>query len=181
MPSGRTHDRITLLALPVVSVLSLHYSQSLWQSAVVSAGFVFGGLMFGPDLDIHSVQYKRWGCFRWIWLPYRQRLLHRSLFSHGPIVGTTIRVLYVSVWLGVLTVLVAAGLNSIFQSAITWADLRDSTYKLLRNHWRLWLFWLVGIELGALSHSVSDWLVSSHKRALRRNRPHRYRRRRRRK
>ncbi len=28
--------------------------------------------MFGPDLDIYSVQFQRWGFLRWIWLPYQK-------------------------------------------------------------------------------------------------------------
>ncbi|MEO0534799.1 MAG: metal-binding protein [Cyanobacteria bacterium P01_A01_bin.123] len=167
MPSGRTHDRITLWTLPLVTTLTMRLTVSLWITAVVSAGFLFGGLMFGPDLDIHSVQYKRWGCFRWIWLPYRGSLLHRSTLSHGPIIGTTLRVIYVSIWLGVVVVIVAGCLNAIAQSAITWRDLGLSVSQLLQAHSQEWLGLLIGIELGALSHSVSDWVVSSVKRSRR--------------
>lgn len=167
MPSGRTHDRITLWLLPLVAVLTLRFTTSLWITSMVSAGFLFGGFMFGPDLDIHSVQYKRWGCFRWIWLPYRGSLLHRSTLSHGPIIGTTLRVLYVSVWLGLIVIIGASSLNTIAQSAITWGDLALSIRQLLQTYHQEWIALLVGIELGAVSHASSDWLVSAIKRSHR--------------
>jgi len=55
--------------------------------------------MFGPDLDLHSVQYKRWGPLL-LWIPYQNST--PSLLSHGLIVGTTLRVLYLASWLGIL-------------------------------------------------------------------------------
>ncbi len=64
MPSGRTHDRITLWCLPIVAVGTYMLTQQLPWMLIASGGFLFGGLMFGPDLDIHSVQYKRWGILR---------------------------------------------------------------------------------------------------------------------
>ena len=83
MPSGRTHDRITLWSLPLVMTLSFRATADILLTLIVSSGFLFGGFMFGPDLDIHSVQYRRWGWFRWIWLPYRGSMRHRSILSHG--------------------------------------------------------------------------------------------------
>ena len=50
--------------------------------------------MFGPDLDIQSRQYTRWGVFRFLWFPYKVAFRHRSRWSHGIIFGTLIRVVY---------------------------------------------------------------------------------------
>ena len=124
--------------------------------------------MFGPDLDIHSVQYKRWGWLRWIWLPYRASMHHRSQLSHGPIVGTTLRVLYAGFWLGGFVLVITGGLKLLGIPVMTAAQVHDRLDALLRQ-WPLeCIVLLVGIELGALSHVVSDQLVSGWKRGQRR-------------
>ena len=94
MPSGITHDRITLWVLPWIAGICYALTRNGELTLIVAGGFLFSGLMFGPDLDIYSLQYKRWGILRVIWLPYRMMLPHRSLFSHGPIIGTCCRLLY---------------------------------------------------------------------------------------
>src|SRR3954451_11103211 len=106
MPSGRTHDAITiLLAAPAFAVV-FAITGNAGAAAVVTIAFVFGGVMFGPDLDTVSRQYSRWGPFRFIWFPYRSFFRHRSRFSHGLIFGSLIRVIY---FMGILTLLTFAG------------------------------------------------------------------------
>src|SRR5438552_13226225 len=106
MPSGRTHDAITFLLAVPVAAGAFAMSRSLSMSAVVAAAFVFGGLMFGPDLDTVSRQYSRWSVFRFLWFPYRSFFKHRSRFSHGLIFGAFIRVVY---FLGAISVVVLVG------------------------------------------------------------------------
>ena len=173
MPSGATHDRITLLSLPLVSGFTLLTSRSASSTLCLAGSFLFSGLMFGPDLDLYSVQFKRWGYLRWIWRPYQKSMRHRSWFSHGPIIGTLIRLAYLGCWVMLL--------GSIWN------------WIAILNHWPYWswqqvqkqleqltlqYFWqgiaiLAGLELGALSHSWSDIIVSAWKK---RRKPHRKRR-----
>ena len=176
MPSGRTHDRITLWSLPVVAGISQIITRNSHLTLLISGSFLFSGLMFGPDLDIHSRQYIRWGWLRYLWLPYQKSIQHRSLFSHGPIIGTTLRVLYLATWIGMLAflVLLARGLIA----AGEWKD-PIAVQNLARNaaldiaSWlersllqrkSEWLALFIGMELGAMSHSLSDWLGSAYKR-----------------
>jgi uncharacterized metal-binding protein len=165
MSSGRTHDRITLWTLPLVVLVAFRLTLDNWLTVTVCLGFLLGGWMFGPDLDIHSVQYKRWGWLRWIWLPYRGSMRHRSRWSHGPILGTMVRVLYASVWLALAGILVVDVLNNLERTALSWSDLVDGVGWSLRTYWPFWLALLVGLELGALSHYTADWLTSTWKRA----------------
>jgi len=160
MPAGRTHDRITLWALPLVVAVVLRLTLSGRLTATVGLGFLLGGWLLGPDLDIHSVQYKRWGWLRWIWLPYRRQVRHRSRWSHGPLLGTTVRVLYLGLWLAGGSVVVAALLNETGQSALTWGSLGQGVWTGLQRHWSTWAALALGLELGALSHYGADWLVS---------------------
>jgi uncharacterized metal-binding protein len=86
MSSGRTHDQITLISLPILTGISLVVTRNAELTLWVAGSFLFGGLMFGPDLDIHSNQSLRWGWLRWMWQPYRRAIPHRSILSHGPVI-----------------------------------------------------------------------------------------------
>lgn len=158
MSSGLTHDRITLWSLPVVASCTYALTQSIDRTLIVSGAFLFSGLMFGPDLDIYSVQYKRWGYLRWLWLPYQKAIKHRSLLSHGVIIGTTVRLLYLAAWislLGILGLLIA----QVWGFSWKWMNLREIDRRLTYSAIALF----VGLEIGAISHIVSDRL-SSYKR-----------------
>lgn len=164
MSSGRTHDRITLWTLPLVVLLAFRLTLNAWLTVWVCLGFLLGGWMFGPDLDIHSVQYKRWGWLRWIWLPYRSRIRHRSPWSHGPVIGTLVRVIYALLWLGLAGLVGVAVLNGLGRTAITWDLVMAALVEHLRGHWPRWLALVAGLELGALSHYMADWVSSAWKR-----------------
>jgi uncharacterized metal-binding protein len=174
MSSGRTHDRITLWTLPLIALAAFHITLDGWLTALICLGFVLGGLMFGPDLDIHSVQYKRWGCLRWIWLPYRGSMRHRSRWSHGPLLGTVVRVLYFSCWLALMAIVAVDVLNSLEKTALTWGDLSRGVGFSIRTYWPYWLALLIGLELGACSHYTADWLTSQNKSTKRKRTKTRY-------
>lgn len=54
MPSGRTHDAVTVF-LAVPAFISGYAATGDVSAALLIAGsFLFGGLMFGPDLDTVS-------------------------------------------------------------------------------------------------------------------------------
>lgn len=59
--------------------------------------YMFGGYMFSGDLDIKSREFRRWGYLKFIWIPYQKLFEHRSVFTHGFILGPIIRILYVSI------------------------------------------------------------------------------------
>lgn len=172
MPSGRVHDRITLWTLPAVTLLSGLYARSAAVALTVGASYLFSGLMFGGDLDTRSHQYHRWLGLRWLWIPYRRALRHRSFWSHGPIVGTTFRLIYLGMWgLGIgaiatytIHLLGYGPWTPRVWSQGAWQWLQHPAPKggVSRGMLLVWL-WL-GLELGAMSHSLSDWTVSAWKR-----------------
>ena len=170
MPSGATHDRITLWTLPWIAGISYGISQNGELTLILAGGFLFSGLMFGPDLDIHSIQYQRWGVFKKIWLPYRSFFRHRSLFSHGPILGTLIRVLYLLV-LVAFTAIVAVGIAQLFWGfPWNWQKFALKQLNFLTNkYWSETISLFIGLELGAMSHSISDLVSSNKKRRLRKS------------
>ena len=164
MPSGRTHDRITLWSLPLVAALTFGQTRSSHLTLLVSGSFLFGGLMFGPDLDIYSCQYQRWGWFKPIWLPYQKSLRHRSFLSHGPLIGTALRILYLAIWIAVFGVLGLVMAQKIGNLGWNWLDLVFSYGRSIGEHHIEILAVYIGLELGAMSHYLSDWGGSAYKR-----------------
>lgn len=162
MPSGKFHDAITfILAVPVCAAAYV-LTSSVSISVVMAAAFVFGGLMFGPDLDTVSRQYSRWLMFRFIWIPYRRFFAHRSRFSHGLIFGALGRVVY---FMGVLTLIaffaaylyvVYAGgkLPNLIDFARVWRTIGEFTQSHFGEHLLITVF--VGLWFGAASHTFTD-------------------------
>ncbi|MEM9770744.1 MAG: metal-binding protein, partial [Cyanobacteria bacterium P01_D01_bin.73] len=175
--------RITAWGVPMVAAAALGASRDPATTLALTGGFAAGGFFLSPDLDIHSVPYKRWGPFRWIWLPYRKMFRHRSPWTHGLVVGTTIRIVYLMVWVsaavaiaGAVAALAAGGNgDAAGQEAIA------TVTTLLRWLWRQPLLWVIsaGLELGALSHVTADFLFSKvrRRRAKAKKKPARRRRR----
>lgn len=167
MPSGKTHDRITFIAaLP--AGLASHAYLGAWEPALaVAAGVLFGGLMFGPDLDVKSVQYYRWGPLRWIWWPYQRMFRHRSPWTHGLFGGLLVRLLYL--------VLVTTGLGAIgfalIHTYVTPLSLHVETWTLLatlQQPFGRYLVWGgLGIWLGGALHTMADVSASVAKRWIR--------------
>lgn len=162
MPSGKNHDRITWICFPFIILISVPLSNSLSLTIIVGLAFLFSGLMFGPDLDIYSQQYQRWSWVRFIWLPYQKALKHRSIFSHGFLIGTVVRVLYLFFVLFVCAIFVVAIAQIIFGFNWHWQKVLLNSYANIKNQYiseAIALF--IGLELGAMSHYLADEIVSA--------------------
>lgn len=162
MPSARTHDAITFLLAAPTFAAAYGITRDAWTGAVVALAFIFGGLMFGPDLDTVSRQYSRWSLLRFFWIPYRRFFKHRSRFSHGLIVGALLRVVY---FLGVLTLVVY--LAAVIRALLTgesltdpndivrvWQPIGEFIHRWFGDNFLLTVF--VGLWLGAASHTFTD-------------------------
>ncbi|MEO6656352.1 MAG: metal-binding protein [Pyrinomonadaceae bacterium] len=162
MPSGRTHDTITcLLAVPAFAA-GYSFSHNVASAAVMGAAFVFGGLMFGPDLDTVSRQYSRWLIVRFLWFPYRKFFKHRSRFSHGLIFGALIRVVY---FMGALTLaaflavyIYAACSRGKLPALVDYARVWQTAGVFIRERFGEYVLLVVfvGLWLGAASHTFTD-------------------------
>lgn len=158
MPSGRTHDRITWVSTPPVGLVTWHYTGSLAETLAMGLAFLFAGLMFSGDLDLPSVQYKRWGPFRWIWKPYQWWIPHRSPLSHGILLGPLVRLAYMSAVLALFGGLAFAGMH--------WQGLAPAPDRMLaagmqavslqEADWRLLAFAMGGLWIGGASHTLAD-------------------------
>ena len=162
MPSGNTHDAVTIVLIAPVAAAGYYVTGSFAAAIVLSAAFLFGGLMFGPDLDTGSKQQNRWRFFRFLWLPYRVFFKHRSRWTHGLIFGTLFRVVY---FMGVTTLVL---LTSSFLSAVVFgtpmpraADLAGAwsdAGSLVRLHAGGEFVWVTfaGLWAGAATHTFAD-------------------------
>jgi uncharacterized metal-binding protein len=165
MPSGSTHDRITLWSFPWVAGVTLITTRSSEITLIASSAFLFSGLMFGPDLDIYSRQFQRWGKLRWIWLPYQKTLRHRSKFSHGILIGTIIRLFYLSSIAIIFATAIVAIAQSIWGFDWNWYYfIRNSCQSIAKDYRIEAIALFLGLEFGAFLHSLSDWIYSASKR-----------------
>lgn len=162
MPSGKTHDAITFLCAAPVLAAAWSVTANTATSVVVTAAFLFGGLMFGPDLDTKSCQYARWGILRFLWYPYQKFFAHRSRWSHGLVFGTLLRVVY---FMGALTLCAFAvvylyatytggDLPRFAEFAKVWLDLGEMIRANIGEYFLPSVF--VGLWLGAASHTLTD-------------------------
>lgn len=162
MPSGKTHDAVTFLFVAPTLAATWIFTNNIPLALIVTFGFLFGGLMFGPDLDTVSKQYSRWSIFRILWFPYQVFFKHRSRWSHGLIFGTFLRVIY---FIGVLTLMaflcsyvymsISGGeLPNLLQFTKAWKDIGDFVRVAFGEHAFLSLF--AGLWLGAASHTLTD-------------------------
>jgi uncharacterized metal-binding protein len=168
MPSGRTHDLITFAIAPVVFVGAQVYAGDVKLSIIATAATLFAGLMFGPDLDLDSKPYRRWGPLRFIWFPYKVALSHRSRLSHGLVLGTVFRILY---FVAVVAVLATAALyvrqRYLYGVQTTWDAEFERVSLDIGGLWRRidrQTFWagFAGLWIGAAAHTVADvaWSVT---------------------
>jgi uncharacterized metal-binding protein len=166
MPSGKTHDAVTFFLVAPTFAATWAATESLLSSAIVTIAFVFGGLMFGPDLDTHSKQYTRWSFFRFLWYPYQAFFAHRSRWSHGLIFGTFLRIVY---FMGVmtlasffvayfLTTYSGGTLPDLMEFARAWRQIGEYVREIFGAF--VFTAAFIGLWLGAASHTLTDMIGS---------------------
>ena len=149
MASGSSHDRATW-------VLALPFGLLCWPvlgwsgSATAALAFLIGGLLLSPDLDTRSRPTGRWGPLQLLWWPYRRVLRHRSLLSHGPVLGSLGRLTYGGGLALVLAWLLAPWGAPPPSALLLHAD------QLWHQHPSLVLLALTGLEASAWLHLIQD-------------------------
>lgn len=136
MPKGTTHAKATLALAAAGGFFAFHNGYPLPQVMALTGG-TLAGLILTPDLDIdegcisHDIVRRTagrgigrlWALF---WRPYGLMLPHRSRLSHMPVLGTAIRLAYISILPALLWFfagLFAVGLlnNPVFPAWGIWA------------------------------------------------------------
>lgn len=168
MPSGRTHDLITFAISPAVFAGAQMYAGDAKLSLIATVATLFSGLMFGPDLDLDSKPYRRWGPLKFLWFPYKAALSHRSRLSHGLVLGTIFRILYFVAMVAILaTAVLYVRQRYLYGQQTTW---NAEFQRVSLDIGSMWMnmdkpsFWaaFAGLWVGAAAHTVSDvvWSIT---------------------
>jgi uncharacterized metal-binding protein len=104
-----------------------------------------------------------------LWRPYQKAIKHRSIWSHGPIVGTVGRILYLSFWVGLIGLFYLSINQLAGGKTYTGKEIFGILQHSISANLSVYVALFCGLELGAMSHYSSDWLVSTYKRSPLRN------------
>lgn len=128
MASGKTHDRVNSVFIALF-VLVLFFYNLISDSSILYfvLGFLIGTFYLGPDLDLRSNLYYRWGALRFIWHPYQNILSHRSIWSHFPLLSDVIRY----IWLGLMYTIFFLGPYIICKYILQDFEWMDATYLIM--------------------------------------------------
>ena len=149
MGTGIEHEKATkICSLILALMIGLIFDFKL--GFCFGSGFLIGGLWLSPDLDTKSKPIARWGALQIIWWPYRKLIHHRSPLSHGPIIGTGIRIFYLLFFTGVII-----SIGSKFH-IIDINDLKQSLSSFTRLYTKEILIFIGAIELSAWLHIMQD-------------------------
>ncbi len=149
MALGKDHDKATQLwSVPFGLIVGIFLGM---QSGLISGlSFGLGGFWLSPDLDTHSNASRRWGVLQSLWCPYRKIFPHRSLFSHGPFIGTTIRIIYL---ISIVTCFSAlSSVIGLSSSAIS----IEKIFDLINSYPQQTLAIMLGLEGSAWLHLIQD-------------------------
>ena len=146
MATGRRHDQsIWILSLPLGVAVGLTLG---WTAGLLSTvSCLAGGLYLSPDLDTRSNALRRWGVLGFLWWPYRHLIPHRSLWSHSPVLGMSMRLGVLLTWCLILTMAVPT---------LSPAMLLTTLKQLMRQHPQEFIALLVGLESSAWIHLILD-------------------------
>jgi len=142
MPSGKTHDIITAVTTPIIGIVA-YTNTTIVNMMYLTISYLFASLMFNGDLDIKSRPYRRWLFLKWIWIPYRKVFPHRSIWTHGIIIGTVIRIIYLMIFY--------IGIWNIFNLNLNYNTI----------NWYYVIIILIGLELGNTIHTISDKCIKN--------------------
>ena len=146
LATGRRHDQsIWILSLPLGITVGLVLG--IKAALIATASCWAGGLWLSPDLDTRSNALRRWGALGFLWWPYRRLIPHRSLWSHGPLLGTTLRLAWLLTWCLIVTMAVPA---------LSPAMLLAALQQLTHQHPQELIALLVGLEGSAWIHLILD-------------------------
>ena len=174
MPNANTHDAITYAIIPVTFIAAEMYWGNHMTAVIATVAMLFSGLMFGPDLDLNSRPYRRWGPLRFLWKPYQAALSHRSALSHGPLLGTIIRIVYFLIVFSLFCATLLYFRHRYVNGAQnTWEGefngIKSDLFTLIGNTDNRYLWGgFAGLWVGALAHTTADIVWSAIKRSRRR-------------
>ena len=168
LASGKAHDKITVIMTPFIASLFLFLNMIFLDDLGSSIAFtilgvsiyMFGGYMFSGDLDIKSREFKRWGYLKFIWIPYQKIFEHRSIYTHGFILGPIIRIVYVSL----IPIIISSLLYSFSIINISTVEILKLSFTFILKNKILFFNIFLALFLGSGLHTITDIIYSYFKR-----------------
>lgn len=132
------------IALAAPTGLIAHYYTSDGTVALCVFAGCISGVWFSPDLDLGENRKAKVKNFLWVWFwwPYAKVIKHRSFWSHAPIVGTLVRMVYF--W-GII-------------GALAWMLDWWAAFVALPYHLIAW--WCIGLVVADTAHWMMDTIGS---------------------
>ncbi|MEG0856500.1 MAG: metal-binding protein [Terrisporobacter sp.] len=172
MASGKTHDKVTIIMAPFVAgiffFINFINTENMVRSIIFTilgvSIYVFGGYMFSGDIDIKSKEFNRWGYFKSMWIVYQKLFKHRSIFTHGFILGPIIRILYVYV----IYLIICGCLYALDIINLSTSEIIKATYFLIEENSQLSFNIILALFLGSGLHTITDLIYSFFKKIFKR-------------
>ena len=160
LAAGKTHDKITVIMTPFIASFFLFINMIFLEDLGSSLAFtilgvsvyMFGGYMFSGDLDIKSREFRRWGYLKFIWIPYQKLFEHRSVFTHGFILG----ILYVSI----IPITISSLLYSFSIINISTPEMLKLVFNFMSKNKVLFGNIALALFLGSGLHTITDMIYS---------------------
>ncbi len=154
MPSGNTHEFTNMVLLPI----SLTFLQPDGLIPFI-AGYLFSTFYLSPDLDIpQSKPSQRWGRLKIIWMPYQSFIPHRSIISHSPVIGSLLRLIYLTLPIFLTIFIIFKIIDEVFFEGKLSILLEEDTSILeISSYFKnLILYFTYGVIVSDLIHIALD-------------------------
>lgn len=170
MASGKVHDKSILIASSAIAgaagMIAIHsYLESkaisglTYNVTAAAVGCWFGGLALSPDLDLpNSNPTRRWGFLGVLWIPYEMLFKHRSIWSHGLLIGAFIRAVY---FVNLLLLLFATADYVISRQWLPTNGLVNWLILSATNNPQLAISLYIGLNIADLIHLILDLTVKN--------------------
>jgi uncharacterized metal-binding protein len=130
MPSGVVHTRTTSVAAVALPVFLWYVGQPLIAITSATLGCMTG-LVISPDSDVDNgfigfdTIRRFYGnpvaiAWRVFWWPYAKIVKHRSFISHSFVIGTLIRLLYITLPILTIMTLLSIPIPQISLESVAW-------------------------------------------------------------
>lgn len=162
MPKGIVHDKIALLFSFPTLIAGFCLFKDLGLAITLTLSSIIYAFLLSPDLDTKSFSYYRWSFLRFVWLPYRKLIPHRSRFSHSLLLAPFIKILYLSV----ITILILGLIAVIFSHFSVNTHLSIVKSYILSN-FKYFLPYISAVLMGFIwanaQHVIADTVFSYYK------------------
>lgn len=160
MANGKAHEKlnISFLVLGVLVAVIMFNKDWYVNGSYLILGYLIGTFYLNPDLDLVSRPFKRWGIIKFVWYPY-QTFKHRSIWTHGYIIGDVIRYAYI-LSLFVIPILLLSCLPFVSAKII------DHFFILLEEYKISFFLIVAGNVLSSAAHTLTDQTTSTFKKII---------------